>query len=465
MYSRVYPTGVVRYDPEKSWGGLTIVPSTFGFGNCVAKGAALYDMNGNTVQRWEGLYGIFDNKMLPGGDIIGCSKFAKGYWLDGVNVIQKDWDGNDVWVFNRSDQIPDKETGELFWSARAHHDFQREGSPVGYYSPGQEPKRRGKTLINSTETRDLPDLSPYPVADTKIIEVDEEGNILWKWRVYDHWDQLGIEPIAKAVLYYYAKPHGGADYVKEIYCNNINYVGPNKWYDAGDERFHPDNIITDIRIFNCAFIIDKKSGDIVWRIGPDFEYSAALQNIRQIVGLHHAHMIPKGLPGEGNVLLFDNGGQAGVGKPTPCSPTGYLNATRGYSRVIEIDPVSLEMVWTFNDEKLNFGRSADLSWANLLYSSYCASADRLPNGNTLITDTVHGRVIEVTPKCEIVWEFINPGHHVFRAHRYPYEWFPQMAKPEEIPVTPPENSRIRLTPEGNVALVEADPFFARGSED
>jgi hypothetical protein len=38
-------------------------------------------MNGNTVRRWEGLFGCFDNKLLPGGDILGATGFMPGYWL------------------------------------------------------------------------------------------------------------------------------------------------------------------------------------------------------------------------------------------------------------------------------------------------------------------------------------------------------------------------------------------------
>lgn len=100
----------------------------------------------------------------------------------------------------------------------------------------------------------------------------------------------------------------------------------------------------------------------------------------------------------------------------------------------------------------------------MLFSEYCSSADRLPNGNTLITETVRGRVIEVTPEREIVWEFLNPGSGVFRAHRYPYEWFPLDEKPQEIPVTPVKNSRLRIKPDGTPYLLEDDPFFVEPGE-
>jgi hypothetical protein len=42
-----------------------------------------------------------------------------------------------------------------------------------------------------------------------------------------------------------------------------------------------------------------------------------------------------------------------------------------------------------------------------LWSAACSLAQRLPNGNTLITETQGARVIEVTPDGETVWEYHN----------------------------------------------------------
>ena len=86
------------------------------------------------------------------------------------------------------------------------------------------------------------------------------------------------------------------------------------------------------------------------------------------------------------------------------------------------------------------------------YSGFISSAQRLPNGNTLITEGTDGRLIEVTSEHEIVWEYISPyfgkqGNHnmVYRAYRLPYEWIPHIEKPEEIPVPRLDNSKFRVT--------------------
>ena len=59
----------------------------------------------------------------------------------------------------------------------------------------------------------------------------------------------------------------------------------------------------------------------MWRIGPDFRESPQLERIGQIIGQHHAHLIPKGLPGAGNLMVFDNGGASGYGFDTPIGAT------------------------------------------------------------------------------------------------------------------------------------------------
>ena len=110
------------------------------------------------------------------------------------------------------------------------------------------------------------------------------------------------------------------------------------------------------------------------------KYPNAYKRLDWIIGLHHTHMIPKGLPGEGNILIYDNGGRGGYGAPNPGSPNGMNNAIRDSSRVIEIDPTTLRIVWEYS------GRTMGYRDEYKIYSSYVSSAQRLPNGNTLVTN-------------------------------------------------------------------------------
>jgi hypothetical protein len=85
------------------------------------------------------------------------------------------------------------------------------------------------------------------------------------------------------------------------------------------------------------------------------------------------------------------------------------------------------------------------------YSGFVSGAQRLPNGNTLITEGAGGRLLEVTPQHELVWEYLSPYRQdewkmgmVYRAYRLPYDWAPQAAAPEEKPIAPVDNSRFRV---------------------
>ena len=161
-------------------------------------------------------------------------------------------------------------------------------------------------------------------------------------------------------------------------------------------------------------------------------------------------MIPKGLPGAGNILIYDNGGWAGYGPPNPGAPTGTRNALRDHSRIMEFNPVTLKMVWEYKD-------CCTGSRGHRFYSGYISAAQRLPNGNTMITEGSNGRLFEVTPEKEIVWEYINvffydkPEYRqrtIYRAYRVPYKWVPQLKRPAEKAVIPPDMSKWRIKPQG-----------------
>ena len=150
------------------------------------------------------------------------------------------------------------------------------------------------------------------------------------------------------------------------------------------------DLLVSFRQISTIGIVDRSSGKFIWKWGPEF-----------IAHQHHPTYLDNG-----HVLLFDNGSHRG-------GPT--------YSRVLEVDPATSEIVWEYHgDPHISF------------YSFHISGAERLPNGNTLICEGAPGRLFEVTPDKEIVWEYINPYvsrsgvsldpmralNSVFRAHRY-----------------------------------------------
>jgi hypothetical protein len=111
-------------------------------------------------------------------------------------------------------------------------------------------------------------------------------------------------------------------------------------------------------------------------------------------------MIEPGLPGAGNILIFDNG----IG----CRSIAH----EGCSYILEINPVTKEIVWLY--EK-----------SHRFFSANSGVQQRLSNGNTLITSSCGGRVFEVTPSCQIVWEWV-PVFSPLRPRRYSYDFCPQL---------------------------------------
>ena len=81
----------------------------------------------------------------------------------------------------------------------------------------------------------------------------------------------------------------------------------------------------------------------------------------------------------GRILLFDN--------------LGLLDR----SRLIELDPLSGELVWTWQTPE-----------PGEFFSHCCGSNQRLPNGNTLVTESEKGRAFEIDPAGRLVWEYWNP---------------------------------------------------------
>jgi hypothetical protein len=438
----VYPTGTVKYNPEKTFNGYTLI---------AGGKPRLVDMNGNLVNEWDNANG-FPATMMPNGQIFTTGERWKGYIDDAISIKQLDWKNNEIWSFAKFlkvDKDPKKPELGTFWISTQHHDLQRFGTPV-YYVPGSEAaySKKTKILVLGHEWLKNMDVSKYLLMDDVVYEVDLEGNVLWKWRASDHFKEFGFDKAAvKAIQGWTPKAGAEKNGFDWWHQNCASYIGPNKWYDKGDKRFHPDNIILGSRESNLLVIISHKTGNVVWTAGPDY-LKGENAKLGQIVGPHHTHMIPAGLPGGSNIMVYDNGGQAGYGEPNAMGPEGIANVHRFYSRVVEFNPVTKEIVWEYSI------KSHKKPWKLFGYkefSPFISSAQRLPNGNTLICEGSNGRFIEVTPECEIVWEYISPypgnipgTNYVYRAYRVPYQWAPQGTHAEEVSVIPPENSAFQL---------------------
>ncbi|WP_242868987.1 aryl-sulfate sulfotransferase, partial [Peptococcus niger] len=245
----VHPTGTTVYNPDKAFNGYTL------FQAC-EHGATLIDMNGGVVNFWEDLQG-FPNKLLPGGEVVGSlgERNSEFGWQDQTDLVQVDFDGNIVWKFDKMEYIEDPGY-EPQWMARQHHDYQFEGNTVGYYVPGMEAKTRGgNKLILCHQTVTNPRISALPLCDDTIIEINDAGEILWRWNCNEHFREMGFSEEAKNCIA--RNPNMTASGGDWMHINSMSVLGPNRHYDNGDERFHPDNIIIDGRQTNIICIISK----------------------------------------------------------------------------------------------------------------------------------------------------------------------------------------------------------------
>jgi hypothetical protein len=294
--------------------------------------------------------------------------------------------------------------------------------------------------------------------DWKLPNAKELHSIIDYTRSPDTTDSPAIDPIFKTT------PIKGESKEKDypFFWTSTSFL-PGRdavHFSFGDERFHPDNIILNSRNADILFVISKKTGKIVWQIGPRYDESPQLKRLGWIIGPNHTHMIPKGLPGAGDIMVYDNGGSAGYGEPNPVTHFSYH---RDYSRVVEFNPVTLEKVWEYSPQALGY----IMQYSMKEYSPYVSSAQRLVNGDTLITEGALGRVIEVTPDLKVVWEWVSPYYkispeggppgaprqrvpnaQVYRAYRVPYEYIPRLTKPKEEAVIPPENENFKVSGSG-----------------
>lgn len=416
---RVYPRGTVVYNKDKAYNGINVISTA-------KDGALVTKMDGTELKRFS--VNPMPAKMLVNKNFMSISSFRSSDFgvSDGISLLEFDKDGEVKSSFNKHTFFEDRGYKPK-WMARAHSDFQREGNSVGYYYPGEKLIENPNTLMLVHDEIVDERISDKTILDDVILEIDYEGNVIWKFSFSEHFDELGFSESAKNVLYrnpnlrMTEKPVGNY-----LDVTSISTIGENKWYDQGDPRFHPDNILFTARAANIIGIIDKKRNRICYKLGPMFSDFVKLD---PVVGSTFASIIPKGLEGEGNLLIFDNGGRCGYGIPTLTSPAGLLAYVRPYSRILEINPVTLKVNWSVDPR--DFGFSIPINGYKF-YSPYGGNLQRLPNGNTIITLATEGLVIEITREKEIVWQWTCPyrtntenvlkNNMIYRVYRYPYEY-------------------------------------------
>ena len=248
----------------------------------------------------------------------------------------------------------------------------------------------GSLLVLSTEVHDY---KGRTVAFDRIVQLSPAGEVLAHWSFFENLDRLKrlhhrlpletpATPAAAAPPSRLAAD-GSIEWDYDYYHANAIQALPSTPLGATDRRFRQGNWLISLTSVHLLVILDRDSKEVVWHWGAG-----------ELETQHSPRMLDNG-----RILVFDNGHASG----------------RGYSRVLEMDPISGQVVWEYKGDP-----------PRSFFSEQMGSSQRLADGNTLITDSLSGRAFEVDRDGELVWEWFNPtfteeGERatVYRMIRYP----------------------------------------------
>lgn len=360
----------------------------------------LLNNDGLVVHYWEtdrnpgqSAYLLEDGTLVRGGKVKNFFQFPATTGSGG-SIQKYDWDGNLIWDFTSSSAY-----------RMSHHDI--------------EPLPNGNVLCIVWESylreiaekagRDGNRLNGDVLWFEAIFELKPKGlneaEVVWKWSLLDHivqdWDKT--------------KDNYG-DPAKHPELVDINHMlrPAADWIHMNAVDYNPelDQIMVCSRSLSEFWIIDHsttteeakghtagksgRGGDLLYRWGNPQTYRLGNVDHRMLFSPHDAHWIPKGLPGAGNVLLFNN---------------GIANSDQNFSSSDEIElPLNSSGTYDRPDGQ-RFGPK-DIVWTyenpGELFSPRISGAQRLPNGNTLICSGTQHLLLEVTHDADVAWVYHNP---------------------------------------------------------
>jgi hypothetical protein len=396
----------------------------------------LIDMQGRVVKTWEAKhrlcgvpYFLENGHLLRAAELGDETKKFGGGPAPGGRVQEFTWDGELVWdfTFYNDKQLPHHDIAKLpngnvlmvVWDKK---------TPAEAIAAGRRPSAVGTHL--------LPDslIEIKPTAKTT-------GDVVWEWHLWDHLiqdfdkDKANYGKVAEHpelvdinfgqdVVGQFAAKKDGLNKLKGIgYVGNAPAKGKGganaDWTHVNGVAYNPDldQVVISVHAFSEFWIIDHststaeaaghtggrsgKGGDLLYRWGNPRAYAAGTRKDQTLFAQHNAHWIPKGLPGAGHIIVFNNGSNRADGSGT------YSSVDELVLPVDSKGHYSLKPGAAYGPEKAVWSYSAPKK--SDFYSSFISGAHRLPNGNTFICSGANGTIFEVTPDKEIVWKYINPA--------------------------------------------------------
>ena len=322
--------GITVHDADRAHAGLNVYSSGH------APEAYLMDMDGAVSHTWRYAYEDMFGRKKPEGNI--------GDFWRRVHVFEN---GDAIGIFETLGIFKVEKDSKLLWAQHnaAHHDLFVHDDGSIY------------TLTQQSNTYDW-FADGLPVIDDFITVMSPDGETLRRVSVLEC---LNNSPYSAILQNEYK---GG----ELLHTNAIKFLDGR--HEATSPVFRRGNVMLSIRELGLVAIVDLEQEAIVWAL--------AGQWYRQ----HEPTLLDNG-----NLLLFDNLGNAGMAK------------------VLEVHPFTQEVAWTYGEAE-----------GEAVKSPVCGSVLRFPNGNTLINEACQGRALEVTPDNEVVWEFFSP-HRPPKEHR------------------------------------------------
>lgn len=423
---------------EAAYNGYTLLaPSS-------ANDVYLLDNCGHVVNSWQsefkpGLVNYLDNEgnLLRAKRIFGTVFNAGGI---GGGIEKFNWEGKLIWNIEIA--------GE---NEHQHHDF--EIMPNGNILVlAWERRTTSDALEYGRNPSLLPENGIWPekIFEIKPIGIDS-AEVVWEWHLWDHLIQ-DYDPLSRNYGDVAATP-GKLD---------INFFGGGElpgnpqadWIHANALDYNPelDQILFSSRNMNEIYVIDHstttaeaaidqggkygKGGDFLYRYGNPQSYRMGDESDQVLFSQHDVHWVEAGLPGEGNIMCFNNG----IGRPEGNISTADeivppIDANGNY--ILENGVYGPdETLWSYglSENDMEF------------FSQRISGVQRQPNGNTLICIGNGGTLIEVNEAKKIVWYYLNPlrsgipveegqtlsQNDVFRAYKYGPD-FDGFANKELIP--------------------------------
>jgi outer membrane protein assembly factor BamB len=338
---------VVRHEPSAAWQGLNLYMHTG------VQGATLIDMDGSVVHEWRLR---FDEAWETAPQVKSYAEEERAYWADKVywRRVHLYPNGDLLVLFESPYRTPygfglaklDKDSNVLWkLSGNAHHDTA--------IAPGGEIHVLTQA-INERGYPGLPAIKPPFIEDTVTI-LSANGKTRKTVSIIKAFLASDYEPMLEAL---------NQDLLGDVmHTNTVQYV------DRAAAALFPfaeqGQLLISMREMDTIALLDPEAERIVWAD----------------TGMWRRQHEPQML-GNGRILMFDNQGHRGAG---------------GLSRVIEYDPVTGSIAWSYAG-----------TVEEPLISSVYGSQQRLGNGNTLIVESNNGRAIEVTRDGRTVWEFRIP---------------------------------------------------------